>query len=171
MATKGGQSFSDTKLSPALIKELSQRNTLGTGYRALEEWVLKEHNIKVSHITIRTKIMKYREDHEELAQEILQEKKEQIREAVGNDLDLIQHEIEAMLEIATNNTGTKKNVRERMLVTDRLVKLIDLRRKYCGIKAPEEEVQVKPVSDELMSKLDDLIQRRKDIAEDKKANK
>lgn len=151
--------FSDTKLSPALIAELSKRNALGTGYRALEEWLLKEHNINLSYITLRKKIMLYREDNVELSKEILAEKKEQLGMAIDSDLALIQSEIDAMQVIARG--CLKKDNRTRLAVTDRLVKLIDLRRKFCGIESKEEMKEDESHSDDLMSKLDDLIDRRK----------
>jgi hypothetical protein len=67
-----------------------------------------------------------------------------------------------MLKIAAE-CEAKKDKRNRMAVTDRLAKLVDLRRKFCGVKTPEEEIADRgPIaSDTLMSRLDDLIERRK----------
>lgn len=154
--------FSETKLSPAVIAELSRKNSLGSGLRALSEWLLNTHGIKLSHSTINKKIMAYREDNYELSKELRAEKKEQLGIAIDSDLALIQYEIDTLSKMA-KECDKKKDKRGRLSVTDRLIKLVDLHRKFTGVKSPEEEVQKEHVvSDSLFSKLDDLIERRKD---------
>lgn len=154
--------YSETKLSPAVIAELSRKNSLGSGLRALGEWLLNTHGIKLSHTTINKKIMAYREDNYELSKELRAEKKEQLGIAIDADLALIQYEIDVLSKMA-KECDKKKDKSGRLSVTDRLIKLIDLHRKFTGVKSPEEEAKKETVvSDSLFSKLDDLIERRKD---------
>ncbi len=151
---------SESKLSPELIAQLSKKNSLGTGYRALADWLFSEHGIKLSHVTINNKIKLFREDNFELTKELRAEKKEQLSIHIDNDLELLQHEIDKLMSMAKDCVGKKDN-RLRLSITDRVVKLIDLRRKFCGVQAPEEEVKVETSSDVFLSRLDDLVERRK----------
>lgn len=45
-------------LPPELVEECRQRYYAGEGYRDLQRWLLSEHMIKVSHMTVRALIMR-----------------------------------------------------------------------------------------------------------------
>ena len=47
-----------TVLPPELVEECRQRYYAGEGYRDLQRWLLAEHGIKVSHMTVRALIMR-----------------------------------------------------------------------------------------------------------------
>ena len=47
-----------TVLPPELVEECRQRYYAGEGYRDLQRWLLAEHGIRVSHMTVRALIMR-----------------------------------------------------------------------------------------------------------------
>lgn len=122
-------------IPPDIVLQIQNRAANGNSYRSIGDWLLKEHGIKYSHVSIAKCVKQGREMRTDFAKEIV---KPYLEKTLTKDLEEIDIQIAAAKAII-EQSRIDKEPRLELAAQDRLIKWLDLKRKFSGIDAPEEK--------------------------------
>lgn len=109
--------------------------------------ILTNQGIKLSHVTIGKIVIEQRKERAGQTKEVVNE---HIKKTVITDLDILENLRDEIYDMFNN-----KELRpsERLMCSDRLVKVIDTRLKYSGAGDPPTEDDFKNMSDEELQRI------------------
>lgn len=124
-----------TPITPDILLEMQNRAAVGWSTRQISEWLMKEKGIKYSHISVAKRIKKSRSERKQYSEEIL---KPYLEKTLTSDLDLLDEIIKDARKVLKD---AQKGNEPRLVLSaiDRLDKLLNTRRKFCGIEDKDED--------------------------------
>lgn len=115
-------------LEPEMVLEITNKAAMGWSYRQIQDWLMKQHNIKYSHVSIGRCVQKSIRKRKEYTEDIL---KPYLEKSLTSDLELLQDLIRDANKIKKDAMKTGEH-RLALSATDRLTKLVDMRLKMSG---------------------------------------
>lgn len=116
------------QLDPHLVLDIQNKAAMGWSYRQIQDWLLAQHQIKYSHVSIGRCVKKAISQRKQYTEEIL---KPYLEKSLTSDLDLLEDLIRDANRIKKD--ALKNNEpRLALAATDRLTKLVDIRLKMSG---------------------------------------
>lgn len=124
-----------TPITPDLQLEIQNRAAVGWSARQISDWLLAEKGIKYSHVSVARRIKRSRSERKQYSEEIL---KPYLEKTLTSDLDLLEEIIRDARKVLKE---AQKSVEPRLVLAaiDRLDKLLNTRRKFCGIDDSEDD--------------------------------
>lgn len=115
-------------LAPEMVLEIQNKAAMGWSYRQIQDWLMTQHKIKYSHVSIGRCVKKALSQRRQYTEEIL---KPYLEKSLTSDLDLLEDLIKDANRIKKDAMKSGEH-RLALAATDRLTKLVDIRLKMSG---------------------------------------